>query len=70
MAPLMSSTKVLYHYTTTDALLGILQAGSLWATDIRFLNDSTEFTFARDLFVNELRRRAVRLRNAQLRKLI
>ena len=33
---------VLYHYTTQTGLLGILQRRELWATDIRFFNDSKE----------------------------
>jgi len=33
----MKSDQILYHYTSADALLGILQSGSLWASDIRFL---------------------------------
>lgn len=32
-----------YHYTSQPGLLGILQERSLWATDIRFLNDDQEF---------------------------
>jgi len=66
----MKAKKILYHYTTTDALLGILNSGSLWASDIRFLNDATEFTFARDLLVHTLQTRASRLRNARVREII
>lgn len=32
----------LYHYTSQTGLLGILRSGGVWATDARFLNDSTE----------------------------
>jgi hypothetical protein len=66
----MKSKKILYHYTSADALLGILQSGSLWASDIRFLNDSTEFTFARDLLVKALQDKASRLRNKDVRKIV
>lgn len=59
--------KLLYHYTSAEALLGILQSRSLWATDIRFLNDTEEFTFARDLISSELTRRASRLRTERVR---
>lgn len=34
-----------YHYTDAAGLLGIVQSGRLWATDIRFLNDPSEGTF-------------------------
>lgn len=34
--------KIVYHYTTQAGLLGILQAGTLWATKIHYLNDASE----------------------------
>jgi hypothetical protein len=34
---------LLYHYTTQDGLLGILEKQEFWATDVRFLNDTEEF---------------------------
>lgn len=34
-----------YHYTDAQGLLGIIQNGRLWATDIRFLNDPSEAHF-------------------------
>ncbi len=40
----------LYHYTTAGGLLGIIRKQELWATDIRYLNDSTEFYLGRDAF--------------------
>jgi len=33
----------LFHYTNLEALRGILESGTLWATDARYLNDSSEF---------------------------
>lgn len=62
--------KVLYHYTSAEALLGLVQSKSLWATDIRFLNDTEEFTFARDLILSEVTRRASRLRNERVRSIV
>ena len=38
--------RILYHYTSGSALIGILKSQSLWATSIRFLNDSTEYNLA------------------------
>lgn len=61
---------ILYHYTSADGLLGILSTGTLWATQIRFLNDIAEFTFARDVLVPEANRRALRLRHPVVKKLI
>jgi hypothetical protein len=34
---------LLYHYTSAEGLLGIIRSGNLWATHIRYLNDSQEF---------------------------
>src|SRR5271166_2048754 len=40
---------VLYHYTSMEGLLGILESGTIWATDIRYLNDKSEMTHLWDL---------------------
>ncbi|EGL65594.1 hypothetical protein AGRO_1614 [Agrobacterium sp. ATCC 31749] len=37
-----------YHYTNASGLLGILDSNTLWATDIRHLNDPSESVFAID----------------------
>ena len=39
---------VLYHYTTLGGFLGIMKTGKLWASDLRFLNDSSEIVYALD----------------------
>lgn len=39
----------LYHYTSGDGLIGILQNKCLWATDINFLNDHREFELGSNL---------------------
>ena len=41
--------RVLYHYTSGAGLIGIVETEAIWATNIRFLNDSTEFSFALNL---------------------
>jgi hypothetical protein len=40
----------LYHYTDAAGLLGILSTRKLWATDVHFLNDEQETTYAQGLF--------------------
>ena len=45
---------VLYHYTTQDGLLGILRDRELWATDIRFFNDSKELQLVLDAAARRL----------------
>jgi hypothetical protein len=39
---------LLYHYTTSEGLLGIIERNHLWATHIRYLNDKSEFQHAFD----------------------
>ena len=55
--------RVLYHYTSTDGLLGILANDAVWASDFRYLNDPSEFAFARLQIVSGIRTRLSRLRN-------
>ena len=43
------SPAVVYHYTTQAGLLGILQTGTLWCGEVRYLNDAREFNVAYDL---------------------
>lgn len=54
--------ETLYHYTTIDGFLGVLSSNSLWASECRNLNDSTEYSHGREIFEAEIKRRA---RNAK-----
>lgn len=45
---------VLWHYTDANGLRGILESDRLWATNTRFLNDSTEFSYGIDLATRAL----------------
>lgn len=44
----------LYHYTTLQGCLGILESKSLWASDARCLNDTLELAYGIDLICDEL----------------
>lgn len=50
---------VLYHYTTAEGLLGILNEQAFWATDCEFLNDSSEMRYGLRLLDHTLREFAV-----------
>lgn len=39
----------LYHYTSIDSLLSIIKDKTLWATELRYLNDSEEFRYFAEL---------------------
>jgi hypothetical protein len=47
----------LYHYTAAAGLQGIISSKSLWTTDYRFLNDSSEFRYGWKLMVGAIDRR-------------
>ncbi len=55
--------RMLYHYTSGSGLIGILKSQSIWATSIRFLNDSTEYSFALNLAHNVIRERIAKASN-------
>lgn len=38
--------EILYHYTTQEGLLGIVQKDEIWCTKIHYLNDEKEFSLA------------------------
>ena len=44
----------LYHYTSFTGLLGIVGSKGLWATDIRYMNDSAELRHTADLIRSEI----------------
>ena len=48
---------VLYHYTTFTGLLGIVKSRALWASDIRYMNDSAELRHTADLIHTEVQER-------------
>lgn len=45
---------MLYHYTSQRGLLGIVGDKKIWSTNLRYLNDSTEFSYTIDLTMNAL----------------
>jgi hypothetical protein len=45
----------LYHYTTPSGLEGILRSSSLWLTDTRFMNDTSEGVYGLNLAVHLIR---------------
>src|SRR5436309_1012432 len=42
----MSRGEIIYHYTNLEALHGIVTGGTLWASDVRLMNDRAELTYA------------------------
>ena len=48
------TNKTVYHYTSLPGLLGITKNDSIWATNILYLNDSSELHYAKELLREEL----------------
>lgn len=46
--------EILYHYTSFKGLLGIVDSGVLWASDVRYMNDSAEMKHTADLIRAEI----------------
>jgi hypothetical protein len=40
----------LYHYTSLQGMMGIVESQTLWATDARYLNDAKELIWAKEVF--------------------
>ena len=49
--------KPLFHYTTQNGLLGIIESKSLWLSDNQYMNDMTEYNHTIDLVKDELKKR-------------
>src|SRR5712671_6860096 len=52
--------RLLYHYTSADGLLGMLEGRQLWATNVRFMNDTSELGYGIGLVREVLREPAPR----------
>lgn len=55
-----SPTDTLYHYTSLTGLIGIVDSGHLRASDVRFMNDSTELRHTLELLREHI---SVRIRS-------
>ena len=40
---------IIYHYTTTRGLIGIIESNEFWATDLNYMSDASELSYARQL---------------------
>lgn len=45
---------ILYHYTDVAGLIGICSSGSLWGTNLRFMNDASELAHSWQLMLGVL----------------
>ncbi|HXM43255.1 MAG TPA: DUF2971 domain-containing protein [Bryobacteraceae bacterium] len=50
-------TAALYHYTTQEGLLGIINSKEIWATHSQYLNDTREYRHAIGMVAAEIKKR-------------
>ena len=53
MTPTSAEPSIIYHYTTIDGLIGIIQQSKLFATDLFYMNDPQEVQYP-FLLINEI----------------
>lgn len=56
----------IYHYTSVAGAEGILQSGKIWISEYTKTNDSSEFTFAKRKFADEIEKLRGRFRASSL----
>ena len=61
---------VLYHYTSLDGLIGILQTKSLWCTDTSSLNDPMELKYGKKLVCDKLKEKINANENNNIKKIL
>lgn len=48
------SDKILFHYTSLEGLLGIIESKSIWATNVLYLNDASELNYLINLLREQI----------------
>jgi hypothetical protein len=61
--------EMIHHYTDLTGLMGIVKCHELWATDVRYLNDTGESTYANDRIIEYLQLHAQERQSAQSQKM-
>ena len=60
--------ELLYHYTNIEGLYGILSTNCLWASNINYINDSTEYSYGIGLLNDVLNRTINNIQDDTLKK--
>jgi hypothetical protein len=50
----MTTSTIIYHYTSIQGLIGIVTRQEFWASDCQYLNDGAELSYARDMYFDEV----------------
>ena len=62
--------KTMYHYTTVHGLFGIVRAGAVWASHVRYMNDVAEVAHGRQVAIETLGRLASKARFGEFRRIL
>jgi hypothetical protein len=62
------SGNILYHYTTLDGFVGIIEKQEIWASHVRYMNDSEEVSHGRFLAIEILKRYIIKSRFSLFKK--
>ncbi len=52
----MNNDKIVYHYTSLEGLIAIINSQRIWATDILYLNDASEFKYSKNILYEEVKK--------------
>ncbi len=52
----MNDDKIIYHYTSLEGLIGIINSQRIWATDILYLNDASEFKYSKAILYKKVKK--------------
>jgi hypothetical protein len=63
---MIESDKIIFHYTSLEGLLGIIESKSIWATNILYLNDASEMNYSIGLLREQIINFQSEIRNAFL----
>lgn len=62
--------ELLFHYTNSGGLIGILRSSRLWATNFRFLNDNSEVAYGVTMFESIVKDRLADSKNEIISKFL
>ena len=52
---MVNTNTILFHYTSQEGLIGITESASIWGTNVLYLNDASEFNYAKNLLSKEIK---------------
>lgn len=69
-SPFYLNGKILYHYTNSAGLKGIIETHSLWATNLSFVNDSKELKLGLAVYQEICKKLQLKVRDKVFKKIV